>query len=70
MITQISDKEFFAKSGNTELTLKHNEIYGWHVFANNPSVRAYRTQGFKQLGTLANVEKSYKAFRGISALVA
>lgn len=35
MITQISDKEFFAKSGNTELTLKHNETYGWHVFSNN-----------------------------------
>jgi ribosomal protein S1 len=70
MIIQISEKEFFTKSGNTELTLVHNDMYGWHVYANNPATRAYKSLGFKQLGSIANVEKTYKAFRGISTLIA
>lgn len=69
MIIKISDNVYQSQSGNTKLTLKHNDLYGWHVYAENPATRAYKTMGFKQLGTLGAVEKHYKAFKGISLLL-
>jgi len=41
----------------------------WEVHAINEAVRAYRSLGVKVFWTLEEIERSYKTFRGISALI-
>jgi hypothetical protein len=51
------------------LTLIRKDGGYWEVMAQNAATRAYRTLGVKIFWSLDDVEKSYKTFRGLSALI-
>jgi hypothetical protein len=71
MIQQLDDNTFTVGNGaGTQLTLRRKP-YGWDVIADNARARAaYRGMpAAKGFNSLAEVERTYKAFRGISALV-
>jgi len=70
-IIQTGEKTFTATNGRgTEMTLSFNENVGyWQVMSDNAARRAYRSLGVKTFWSLAEVEKSYKTWRGISQLV-
>lgn len=69
MIQQINVDEFLAKSGNSVMRLIRDE-FGWHVITDNPSTRAWNGKlgSYKRFKNLAEVERAYKGFRGITAL--
>lgn len=69
-ITQTADNTFIANNGRgTELKLVKKDGGYWEVWAMNAAVRAYRTLGVKTFWSLADIEKNYKTFRGLSALI-
>lgn len=70
-IIQTADNTYTASNGKgTELKLVKMEAGYWQVWAMNAAVRAYRTPGVKIFWHLSEIEKAYKTFRGISALLA
>lgn len=70
-ITQTAENTYTAENGRgTTLTLTKKDGGYWEVWAMNAAVRAYRTPGVKIFWSLADIEKAYKTFRGISALIA
>lgn len=68
-IQQVDANTYTTKSGNTDLVLQVAKIGGWYVMATNPATKAWGTMGVKFFHTLADVEKKYKAFNGISKLM-
>lgn len=68
MIQQISETEFRLERGGHTMTLSRDE-FGWHMFTENACTRAWDSLGFRRFSTLADVEKHYKSWRGLSALV-
>ncbi len=48
-----------------------SDVFGrhWQMHTDNASHRAYRGLGIKEFSTLEEVEKNYKSWRGIAALV-
>ncbi len=70
-IQQLDDNTFYLESRGNKMTLRriHNCFGEWEMMTNNASVRAYRTPGVKYFDDLAQVEKQYKSWRGISALI-
>lgn len=70
-IQQINETTYTANNGKgTELTLVRKDGGYWEVMAQNAATRAYRTLGIKIFWSLAEVEKSYKTFRGLASLIA
>ncbi len=53
--------------GHTMQLIKTTD--GWNMFTQNASTRAYRGLGYSFYVTLEEVERKYKSWRGISALV-
>jgi hypothetical protein len=72
MIIQTGEKTFTADNGKgTTMVLSFNEVCGyWQMMSDNAARRAYRTLGVKTFRSLAEVERAYKTWRGISALTA
>lgn len=72
MIQQLSDNAFYLESRGNKMTLTQ-EIWGgsllWIMRVDNASVRAWRSLGEKHFNNLAEVEKKYKSWRGIAALI-
>lgn len=69
-IIQTNENTFTANNGKgTELTLIKSEVGYWTVIASNAATRAYRSLGANTFWSLAEVEKSYKTFRGLAALI-
>lgn len=69
-ITQTAENTYTANNGRgTELTITKKDGGYWEVMAQNAATRAYRTLGVKIFWTLADIEKSYKTFRGLAALI-
>jgi hypothetical protein len=69
-IIQSDENTFIANNGKgTELRLTKRAAGYWEVWAMNASVSAWRTPGVKIFWHLSDIEKSYKTFRGISALI-
>lgn len=69
-IIQTNENTFTANNGTgTELTLIKSEVGYWTVIASNAATRAYRSLGAKTFWSLEDVEKSYKTFRGLAALI-
>lgn len=69
-VQQINETTYTASNGTgTELTLVKKDGGYWEVWAQNAATRAYRTLGVKIFWSLADIEKNYKTFRGISALI-
>ena len=70
-IIQTGEKTFTASNGKgTLMTLSYNEAVGyWQMMSDNAAVRAYRSMGVKIFWNLADVERAYKTWRGISALI-
>lgn len=69
-IQQINETTFTANNGKgTELTLVKSAVGYWTVYAQNAATRAYRTLGAKTFWNLSDVEKSYKTFKGLGALI-
>ena len=71
----ISDTEFnLVKGGHNMTLIKETDIMGdhWAMYTVNAAVRAYN-RGYsipKYFLALADVEKKYKSWNGIGALVA
>ena len=74
MIQQISDSEYRLTSGQHQMTLTRASFGGWYVATNNSATRAaYYTRNLgscRHFWTLTEVEKHYKSWRGVSALIA
>lgn len=71
-ITQLDTNKFYTESRGSKMTLtkeicKHGNF--WRMYTENASQRAYKTLGVKDFDSLAEVEKHYKSWRGIAALV-
>lgn len=71
IIIQTADKTFTTDNGRgTTMELSYNEVRGyWQMMSDNVSRRAWGGLGIKTFRSLAEVEKSYKTWRGISELV-
>ncbi len=67
-ITQTGESTFTASNGRgTTMTLSWNETCGyWQMTSDNASRRAWRGLGISVYRTLADVEKKYKSWRGLS----
>ncbi len=72
IITQTGKNTFQTDNGRgTTMILNWNERLGyWQMTSDNASRRAWRGLGISVYRTLADVEKKYKTWRGVSALVA
>ena len=70
-IIQTDENTFTTDNGRgTTLTLKWNtKIKYWEVWSDNAARRAWNSLGVKVFWKLAEVEKKYKAFRGITNLI-
>lgn len=69
-IIQTADNAYTADNGKgTSLHLVKKDGGYWQVYAQNAATRAYRSLGVKTFWSLAEVEKSYKTFRGLAALI-
>ena len=69
-ITQTAENTFVANNGRgTELQLRKRDGGYWEVMAHNAATRAYRTLGVKIFWSLDEIEKNYKTFRGLAALI-
>jgi hypothetical protein len=71
MIQQVSATEFKLTKGAHQMAIKRNEDGSWSMTTHNPSTHAWRGHlgSQKRFETLSDVEKHYKSWRGISALV-
>ena len=73
VIQQLDTNTFYMESRGNKMTLKKKStIFGdiWEMYTDNASRRAWRGLGVKEFDTLADVQKHYKSWRGISLLVA
>lgn len=72
-IQMIDENTYFLKARGNEMTLnRENDDSEWaklRMITSNASVRAYGTLGVKYFSSLKEVEKSYKTWRGIEALI-
>ena len=69
-IIQTADNIFLASNGyGTELHLTQKSGGYWEVMATNEAVRAWRTLGIKIFRSIDDVERHYKTFSGLSALL-
>lgn len=69
-IIQTAENTYTANNGRgTELMITKKDGGYWEVMAQNAATRAYRSLGVKIFWTLADIEKSYKTFRGLAALI-
>lgn len=72
MIQQLDETTFYLESRGNKMTLSLvSDSWGhhWQMQTDNASHRAYRGLGVKEFATLEEVEKNYKSWRGIAALV-
>jgi hypothetical protein len=72
-IIQTGAKEYKLTARGNEFTLRFDDIFGqWAMYTVNAAVRAWN-RGFaipKFFDTLEDVERAYKSWKGIVALVA
>lgn len=71
-IIQVGPNEYSTNNGRgTDLILSKNKWDRWEVVSFNAATQAYNGNfgGLKMFNSLEEVEKNYKAFRGIKALV-
>ncbi|MGL1407021.1 hypothetical protein ACSTIX_10585 [Vibrio parahaemolyticus] len=72
VIQQLGETTFYLESRGNKMTLSRvTDVWGthWQMHTDNASHRAYRGLGIKEFSTLEDVEKNYKSWRGIAALV-
>ena len=69
-IIQTATDTYTADTGRgTSLTLVKKSGGWWEVHSMNAAVRAYRSLGVKVFWSLEDIERAYKTFRGIAALI-
>jgi hypothetical protein len=69
-IIQTSENTYSADNGRgTSLTIVKKGGGWWEVHSANAATRAWRSLGVKVFWELADIEKAYKTFRGIAALI-
>ena len=69
-IQQLDDNTFTLTSRGHLMTLKRDAVFGWVMFTDNASTRAWCSLGAKYFDSLAQVEAHYKSWRGIALLIA
>ena len=73
MIQMLSDNKFYLEARGMKMTLtkEHSRVTGdfWRMHVDSTVTRAYMTLGCKDFDTIEEVEKHYKTWRGIAALV-
>jgi hypothetical protein len=72
MIEIVSSTEFRLTRGQHRMTLRKQTWGSWEMYTDNVAARAYNHgfPGVHTFRTLEEVERRYKSWRGIAALVA
>ena len=71
-IIQIDENTFYLESRGNKMTLSRKQgawVEFWQMSTDNASHRAHRGLGIKEFASLEAVEKHYKSWRGVSALL-
>jgi hypothetical protein len=65
----LENGSYYTESRGNKMTLIRNDWDQWEMYTDNASHRAYQGPGVRVFNSLKEVEKHYKSWRGISALV-
>ncbi|NTZ48356.1 hypothetical protein C3Z09_22165 [Lelliottia aquatilis] len=71
VITLQNDGSYYLEARGNKMTLRyHSKWDQWEMFCDNASRQAWSGPGIKMFNSLKEVEKKYKTWAGICAVVA